>query len=315
MTRSCSSSATPARNIAAPAATTGLGGLIYLYTHVGVLWGDGALLTKATELLTHVAERITDDRSLDVIGGSAGCIPCLLSLHSQRPDTRALELAIACGDHVINTLRKPSNLHRAEATKLRYERGFSHGYAGLAWALAELGRETGEPRFINVATEFLAIERSLLCGERWTDPEDPLLEGQASWCHGAPGIALGRLAMLSHNPAADIRADTESALERASRSVEMDNHGLCHGLLGNLETLLVASEIFPDNPTWSELTKQRGRAILDDIATHGWRSSRPGHLDVPGLMTGIAGIGFELLRLAAPHNTPSVLLLQTPRSV
>jgi lantibiotic modifying enzyme len=32
----------------------------------------------------------------------------------------------------------------------------------------------------------------------------------------------------------------------------------------------------------------------------------------PGLMTGIAGMGYQLLRLAEPGRIPSVLLLEPP---
>ena len=38
----------------------------------------------------------------------------------------------------------------------------------------------------------------------------------------------------------------------------------------------------------------------------------PRELDVPGLMTGLAGIGYGLLRAAQPGRIPSVLLLQPP---
>lgn len=293
----------------------GLGGLVYLYTHIGTLWSDDTLFAKATDLLTDVAIRITDDRSLDVIGGSAGCIPCLLSLHNQCPNTRSLELAVSCGDHIVAALRTTFKGLSGQSNRLRYERGFSHGYSGIAWALSELGVIASESRFLNASLDILALERSLLSGGRWTDPEDQHLSGQASWCHGAPGIALGRLAMSRRMDDTKIREDAESALERTAQSFDLDNHGLCHGGLGNLEALLVASETFSESPRWSMLAEKRGRLILDDIAKHGWRSASPSHIDIPGLMTGIAGIGFEFLRLANPSKIPNILLLEVPKSV
>jgi lantibiotic modifying enzyme len=35
-------------------------------------------------------------------------------------------------------------------------------------------------------------------------------------------------------------------------------------------------------------------------------------VETPGLMTGLSGIGYQLLRLAAPDEVPSVLLLAPP---
>jgi lantibiotic modifying enzyme len=36
------------------------------------------------------------------------------------------------------------------------------------------------------------------------------------------------------------------------------------------------------------------------------------NLEAPGLMTGITGIGYQLLRLAEPARVPSVLTLAPP---
>jgi type 2 lantibiotic biosynthesis protein LanM len=293
----------------------GLGGLVYVYTHVGALWGDNTFTAKASDFLTDIAARIPEDRRLDVIGGSAGCILCLLSLNRQSPSTRALELAISCGDHLIAALRKTPEVFGAEPDGLRYKRGFSHGYSGIAWALSELGSIAGESRFMDAAMDFLALERLLLSGGRWTNPEDSQLSGQASWCHGAPGIALGRLAMFNRLRDPQIRSDAELGLQRTSQSFDLDNHGLCHGQLGNLETLLFASETFPADAKWGSIAGKYAKLIIDDIAAHGWRVARPSHVEVPGLMTGLAGIGFELLRLAYPSKIPSVLLLEPPRDL
>jgi hypothetical protein len=38
-------------------------------------------------------------------------------------------------------------------------------------------------------------------------------------------------------------------------------------------------------------------------------------VESPGLMTGLAGIGYALLRLAEPHRVPSVLGLAPPPGV
>jgi lantibiotic modifying enzyme len=50
--------------------------------------------------------------------------------------------------------------------------------------------------------------------------------------------------------------------------------------------------------------------ILDSIDTHGWLTSIPLGVETPGLMTGIAGIGYELLRLAEPDLVPCLLTLE-----
>jgi lantibiotic modifying enzyme len=52
--------------------------------------------------------------------------------------------------------------------------------------------------------------------------------------------------------------------------------------------------------------------IFESINRLGWLCGNPVKVESPGLMTGLAGIGFELLRLAEPLRVPSVLVLAPP---
>jgi lantibiotic modifying enzyme len=51
--------------------------------------------------------------------------------------------------------------------------------------------------------------------------------------------------------------------------------------------------------------------ILRAIEQRGWRCGVPLHVETPGLMMGLAGIGDGLLRVAEPR-LPSILMLQAP---
>ena len=48
-----------------------------------------------------------------------------------------------------------------------------------------------------------------------------------------------------------------------------------------------------------------------DSASGSWRSGAPGAVETPGLLMGLAGIGYELLRIANPDQVPSVLALES----
>lgn len=91
------------------------------------------------------------------------------------------------------------------------------------------------------------------------------------------------------------------------------NHSLCHGDLGNLDFAFRAVELFDD----PDLIVQLGElttTVIDDILDNGWRCGNPMNVDSPGLMTGISGIGYGLLRLAEPRSVPCVLTLSIPTS-
>ncbi|MGB8861671.1 MAG: lanthionine synthetase LanC family protein, partial [Ilumatobacteraceae bacterium] len=94
-----------------------------------------------------------------------------------------------------------------------------------------------------------------------------------------------------------------------------DNHSLCHGTAGNLELLAQAAA----SPVLPEAVRRRCRhqlgrwtaELVDDILQQGPRCATRLGIDTPGLMTGLAGIGLELLRLAEPGRVPSVLTLDS----
>ena len=52
--------------------------------------------------------------------------------------------------------------------------------------------------------------------------------------------------------------------------------------------------------------------ILADIRANGYRCGTPLGVETPGLMTGLAGIGYGLLRVAEPQRVPAVLVLAPP---
>ena len=89
-------------------------------------------------------------------------------------------------------------------------------------------------------------------------------------------------------------------------------HSLCHGDLGNLELLLSAGETL-DAPYWRSQTQRLSAIVLESIGRDGWLCGAPLGVESPGPMTGLVGIGYELLRLANPGGVPSVLVLAPPQ--
>ena len=151
----------------------------------------------------------------------------------------------------------------------------------------------------------------MFCAEagNWRDLRDPEhVRFPTAWCHGAPGIGLARLAAMPLLEDDGIRADIATALQTTLATGFGFNHSLCHGDLGNLELFLRSGE-----PSWHDTANRLAGAILDSARQRGWRCGTPMEVESPGLMTGLAGIGYGLLRLAAPARVPSVLTLEGPR--
>ena len=78
-----------------------------------------------------------------------------------------------------------------------------------------------------------------------------------------------------------------------------------------MEYLLIAQQLSPDSQL-RENYNQIGARILDSIERDGWQCGGPQAVVMPGLMLGIAGIGYQMLRMAEPDIVPSILLLDPP---
>ncbi|HTT70594.1 MAG TPA: type 2 lanthipeptide synthetase LanM family protein, partial [Anaeromyxobacteraceae bacterium] len=298
-------------------AFNGLGGVIYALAHLEALLADRGLLHEARAAVDCVPSRVQHDQYLDVIGGAAGCIGALLALHRRHPSPEVLAAARQCGDRLVETAR-PMEAGVGWITTIAKARplsGFSHGAAGMAWALLALAEATGEEGYRRTALEGIAYERTLFSPEHqnWLDlREGGAASGSApglctTWCHGAPGIGLARLATLRSLDDERVREEIQASLATAVRSGFGDNHSLCHGDLGNLELLAVAAQVLGDEGLRAS-AERIACGIVRDGQSSGWKCGNPLRVEAPGLMTGLSGVGYGLLRLADPARVPSVLL-------
>jgi len=312
----------PVRNLGA---FSGLGGIIYTLAHLAVLWEDASLIDEAKALAADVPSLIDADNTLDVVGGSAGTIAALKVLNRISASQNLLNAAVLCGDRLL-LKQQPQGRGVGWKTEVESSQpltGFSHGAAGIAWALLKLAAWSREARFREAAESAIAYERSTFVAEEANWPDYRTGAGEAesaprfmvAWCHGAPGIGLARIDSLQYMDDRETREEIRIALRKTVESNFGTNHCLCHGDLGNLDILLHAAH-HVDNSWWSGAGKRLASETLAGIAERGCLcGSTQTYLESPGLMTGLAGIGYGLLRLACPERVPSVLVLAPPAQV
>ncbi|MBO0820518.1 MAG: type 2 lantipeptide synthetase LanM family protein, partial [Nocardiopsaceae bacterium] len=303
-------------------AFTGLGGMIYLLTHLHRLWGERDLLDHARRLAEDLPRRIPDDRHLDVFHGVAGLIPVLLGL--ERSAGHGLELAHQCAAHLLRraeadgpVLSWPGQDTGPAEGNLT---GFSHGAGGIGWALIALGAEAGRQDYLAAGRSAFAYEaRHFDPDERdWYDlrvmPGGLTAGGRHyanAWCNGAAGIGLSRIDAWARLGKGDDDLLTEAyqALSATLRNFpRLGNDSLCHGRSGNAELFLRFAAL-KDEPGFRLEANVQARSLwssLDEASA----DERAGFF--PGLMLGLAGFGMHLLRLASPGRVPSVLLLDPP---
>jgi type 2 lantibiotic biosynthesis protein LanM len=303
----------------------GLGGVIYALTHLAMLWNEPELLHEAEELVGRLQEFIDRDEESDIIAGAAGCIAALHGLYQCSRSNHTLAAMLQCGDRLLaRTVRAEHGVgwpsKHANGKPLT---GLSHGAAGVAWQLLELYALTADERFQAAAKEAIAYERSLYCqvAGNWPDLRventsvQPRQSGQprfmTAWCHGAAGIGLARLRSLHYLDDSFMREEISTALRTTVASGFGHNHSLCHGDFGKLDFVLQAART-DEFANWQPEVDRLACKITQSVQRDGWLCGNPLAIESPGLMTGLAGIGYGLLRLIEPARVPSVLSLGLP---
>jgi type 2 lantibiotic biosynthesis protein LanM len=297
---------------------SGLGSIVYGLTRIAGFLDEPGLLDDARRIAGLIDDDlIAADRAHDVIGGAAGAILGLLALHRACGDSAVLDRASACGRHLLETRITDASGQRGWHTLPGVPRmltGFAHGSAGMALALLRLGHATDDPAFRAAAADALRHERRLFMpgANNWPDlraaPSAEATEAPCQWCYGASGIGLARLGCraVAADEAMDSEIEAALACTRAVERSPLDD--LCCGEFGRVDFLLTAG-IRLGRPALLALARDRARALLGAAEARGGFAWLGGDDAMnPSLFRGIAGIGYTLLRVAAPATLPSVLL-------
>ncbi|NEX19731.1 type 2 lantipeptide synthetase LanM [Thiorhodococcus mannitoliphagus] len=297
----------------------GLGGILYASAVLADLVPAEAewLLPAAETLAGQIsAEMIANDVALDLIGGSAGAILGLLALHARTGRAELLERARACAAHLERQL--PARLASRAAPPAGLLTGLSHGAAGIALALGRLAACVDEPGLWTLVEALRAAEDAHFdaAATNWSDLRHGDGHFMTSWCHGAPGIALGRLGLMQLGRDADgaLRQDWQAGLDCIGHTGDLGIDHLCCGNLGLTEVLLESSRVCDDAELRRAALARTAGVLQQRSDETGYRlfSVLGGQALNPGFFQGIAGIGYQLLRLVQPERLPSVLLFAAP---
>jgi len=169
-----------------------------------------------------------------------------------------------------------------------------------------LAAVTGNERYRLAAQQAVDYERSLQSPAAENRPEMHGLD-----LFAAVEIGLARLCVLRYLDALWLYDDLQVAVNAAQTWDTGLPHSLDQGAMGNLELLLLATRRLNDE--WRHVETDRLAAmVMDSIEHNGWRCGGPQAVEIPSLMLGLAGIGYQMLRLAEPERVPSVLVLAPP---
>jgi len=294
-----------------PGAYLGLGSRIWTYivlAHWGLDGGDG--LQRAGKLANQIPAAAAVDDVHDLLSGCAGAIVPLLTLASKTGDRNYVNIASQLGDF----LQERAEHRNGQAYWLSSKSpegmgGFAHGVTGIGWALTHLARATGSAQYEQLAQEAFAFQDALF-DEQEQNWRDLRKLGKATtiaaWCHGAVGIGLAHLNLDSTLSQASTRKFLHRAASATWRMGMGWNHCACHGDLGAWELLNHAIAA-------GEATEELSSSNLLDVILTSLEQDGPScgmgrTAFTPGLLPGLGGIAYQLMRAHPEHDLPSILI-------
>lgn len=302
-------------------------GVAWATARVGARLDDEAVLDGARDVLDDWRPGAGESSSFDLMYGLAGAVAGLVALTDTFEDPWLLATAEQLGSRLLEAAQDADGGRSWPAQRGQHNLcGFSHGTAGIGYALRQLHGVTGGERWRHGAEDAFAYERSWFerRGGSWPDLRgvdgrsgcDAAPPAPSTWCNGVCGIAAARLPIGRDGDGAIGVAEREDLrialaamrdVARALSSAGTADFSLCHGAAGIGDVLVCAGE--------HEAATEIGRMGI--ALYHGSDTSFPcGVRDgsTPALLLGVAGIGLFYLRLVDP-GVPSALLVGRSREI
>src|SRR5699024_4972400 len=166
----------------------------------------------------------------------------LVNCYKQDPEPIFLEVAAICAGHLLeNAVTVTDDEAAWIGVTDQPLTGFSHGSAGIIYALTLLNDFMRDERISDFIIRGRNYENRQMVQSNWADRRDNEQETSVSaWCHGSPGILISRLGMAdSHDET--IANSAIKDIEIAKHNMYYDGfgreHSLCHGDIGNAAIL------------------------------------------------------------------------------
>ena len=315
---------------------TGIGGWAVALDVLAERTGDPELRDLAERVLRTVIAKATLipagahwGEITEILWGTAGIGCLLLTLGPRYAGPQALDLAVRAGEWLISQAEDADTGLRWGLGEGAYASGrldrqvrfpnFAHGTAGIAFFLARLAAETGEPKFRDASLAGAAWVLSTArtdggtCAAYHHEPQQTSVF-TLGWCHGPPGLGwLFRQLELTTGDAAwrtwlrrAARTDTASGIPERREPGFWDNVARCCGSAGVAEFFLDLHRLEgrPADLAFAVtmVDDLLDRAITDEAGTRwsNYEFRKTAQPDLPpetGYLQGAPGIGSTLLRL------------------
>lgn len=184
---------------------------------------------------------------------------------------------------------------------------YAHGVTGIYYALQKLYKLTNDQGLVKSIKKCLAIEKLFFKKDikNWNNKDKNLSGHSIAWCHGAVGIGFARLLLKNDLSRLDVANQyvIDTSVKLTKEYGFKTEACLCHGYSGSVDFLLEAQRHGLD--VESEVYIERMLNKIDRNQLYFYKSNK---FFVPGLLDGLSGVIYVLLRLAH-KKVPSILMV------
>ena len=298
--------------------TTGLGSLIYGIAKI-YEYTEEARLLCVIDTFIDLVDPHSIDKSVraDVVSGTAGCLLSLIFVYELMGNRRYLDKAKVLVERILASAVTDGNKFRGWKYQAdKYLLGFSHGSSGILYALSRFLKHVDDKRAVDTIRRTLEFEEKEFVKDanNWPDYRfEEVNPNAVSWCHGATGVGLSRLELLN-NAIFRIQAtkDTDRAYKKTLESGVHELDTLCCGNSGRVDFLLELGLVGYTNKGFKK-AEELASVMIHEYKKTGNFNCFPDFITKDnnvGFYQGLAGIGYELLRIYDPIRFRSVLLFK-----
>lgn len=284
--------------------------LIYTYLVLYHIRKEERFLKYAEKHASIVKELLKEDRKFDLLEGNAGAIIALVHLHHITKEKSYLEIAKQAAEELLfHAVQTETGIGWQLSGQNQPLAGMAHGNSGMMLAFARLWQASGIARYYAVMEQIRTYEDSLYNEtiQNWEDirgAEKGNGRDVTAWCHGAAGILIATAQtdrIIGTEPTEDWRCQQAEEKVRKTRKQECC---LCHGRMGNTAALRygrmgnAAALRYKREGTGQTQNRKtsENRNLSKYLEVPAWEEIPAREKYQMGFMTGLTGIGYELLK-------------------
>ncbi|MBX5320274.1 type 2 lantipeptide synthetase LanM [Staphylococcus caprae] len=286
----------------------GIGGISYACFYIYENTKKNIFKNLAEKYWEIMLQKLTDskDFSIDFLDGLSGNIIFCIELYKKYKNKRYLNAAYTLSKLLENKVNSVYKIRQNINLT-----GMGHGVSGVILAFKEINNHF--PEFHSVIINLMNYEdnnfdETIL---NWKDLRKEINTDNNQvnyWCHGRPGILLGRYFPTNYKTLLSENILYEIIEKSLDMTLNMERLGLCHGVFGNLEIFKYIYKYSEDKLDLKDIELIKSNILNQDDFNIKINSLLENNLI--GLMTGITGVALSLLK---DIETPvEILLLKLP---